>query len=175
MKFMTNLIKKFSNVRAGKFLNFGAGPGGASYLFWAQNFDVINIEPSGVKTVINDRWLTLNDKSQFKGSVDLLLSSHSLEHVNDLETTIDWIFNSLRNEGIIFIEVPNSMLPENGGMGDKIIVPHTYYFTKDFFKSLPFTILHLQTYRELGDGFHQEVSDDSGEVIRFLGQKRECP
>lgn len=165
------LLQTFSNAESGTFLNFGAGPGGASYLFWANNFQVTNIEPGGIKTSIDSRWRTLDDKENFTDSVDLLLSSHSLEHVNDLEATIKWMFDSLKVNGVIFIEVPNSVLIENGGMGQKLIVPHTYYFTKKFFTTLPFDVLHLETYRELGNGFHEEVLDDSGEVIRFIGKK----
>ena len=60
-------------------------------------------------------------------------------------------------------------------MGGKFFFLIHILFYKDFFKLLPFPILHLQTYRELSDGFHQETSDDSGEVIRFLGQKERMP
>ena len=85
------------------------------------------------------------------------------------------MYDSLADDGVIFIEVPNSRLPENGGNNGRIVVPHTYYFTMGFFETLPFEVMHLETYKELGNGFHGIAEDDCGEVIRFIGRKTKCP
>jgi SAM-dependent methyltransferase len=169
-----NLINEHVSIKDVSMLNFGAGPGGISYLFWAAGSEVVNIEPSGIKSPVRKRWQTFTNKEGFSGTVDILASSHSLEHVTDLEATMQWMYDSLAEDGLIFIEVPNSVLPENGGMNGSIIVPHTYYFTLGFFTNLPFEIIHLETYKELGDGFHIKAKDEGGEVIRFLGRKGKC-
>lgn len=169
-----NLINSYTDLAEGAMLNFGAGPGGVSYLFWAGGIDIVNIEPSGIESPIQERWHTLSSKESFSGTVDVLVSSHSLEHVTDLDATIEWMLDSLADDGLIFIEVPNSGIPENGGINGCIIVPHTYYFTLGFFETLPFELMHLETYKELGNGFHQIAKDGSGEVIRFVGRKNKC-
>ena len=170
-----NLIRDYAGFTGERMLNFGAGPGGVSYLFWAAGGNIVNIEPSGIESPIKERWRTLKGKENFSGIVDVLASSHSLEHVIDLDKTIKWMYDSLADDGVIFIEVPNSRLPENGGNNGRIVVPHTYYFTMGFFETLPFEVMHLETYKELGNGFHGIAEDDRGEVIRFIGRKTKCP
>lgn len=143
-----------------KAVNFGSGHGGISLLLMAAGLDVVNVdmfdsETPGCKHV--------NHLSDVQGPVDLIYASHSLEHVTDVKQTLDSFETLLQPGGYLFIEVPNSSHPLQSTVVEnlsvpKIMVPHTFYFSECFFKTINFEIVRL------------EVIDT---VIRFLGNKKE--
>ena len=152
-----------------KCLNFGAGHGGISHLLYLDGHEVINVEPSGISVDYDDpRWRTVTDISEVNEKVDLVYGSHSLEHVRDIDAFERIIWNMVKDGGYVFWEVPNGEFPRNGGSNGKIFPPHTYYFTVDYFRGLPYQLL-------LDDTYNSRVFPGpvvkGGEVIRFLGQK----
>lgn len=156
-----------------RFLNFGAGHGGVSWLMHAAGHDVVNVEPSGIDAELADRWSTVRDLREAEGPFDLVYGSHSLEHVQDLDEFMGLVRASTRPGGHIFFEVPNCRQtachsPRNGGQDGVIRVPHTYYFSRDYFAGLPFRRIHNATYLE--SGFPRTRCEaDEGSVIVFLG------
>lgn len=153
-------------------VNFGSGHGGASFLFHAQGFRVINVDPYPGDVKFFDYCSSLTDIYE---QVEVFYASHSLEHVVDIKSTISNIKRLLKPGGLLFIEVPNanfeaySTRSQGNNRVPTLQVPHTHYFTRQFFENLPFDILSLDSYLYQGNPWGQRVQEDNGEVLRYIG------
>jgi len=168
MDYLSLFFSKKKNI-----LNFGAGGGGISHLFWLNNHNIINIEPSDPPKCYKERWNTYKSFDCIESnSIDFLYGSHSLEHVGNLEEFEKNIYRVMSKDSYIFLEVPNGNNPRNGAALNKIHVPHTYYFRKEYFSKFFKEIL-------INDEFNQShefgIFDDwrdfkvqNGVVIRCL-------
>lgn len=154
-----------------KILNFGAGHGGISHLFWKENFWVANVEPSNMNINYEERWEQFSDIEQIglDKKFDLIYGCHSLEHVNNLEDFYLKLEKLLKPKGYIFWEVPNGNNPKNGGCNGMIYAPHTYYFTKDYFREIDnFEVI----FNKLFDNDQKEIEDElNADSIIYLGRK----
>lgn len=156
-----------------RFLNFGAGHGGLSYLARMRGFHVTNVDPY-IST--ESMFTAVTDLSQIKDQVDFIYASHSLEHVTDVISTMQEFDRLLNDGGYIFVEVPNpnypaySLLGSDGVRSPSVQIPHTQYLSKNFFIKSGFDVVSLGTFRYEGDRFGSPSSSDDGEVIRFLGR-----
>lgn len=161
----------FSNNKV--FLNMGAGHGGMSYLCWLSGMKVINIEPGGLPNHFTERWFiysSLEDVDTKK--IDLVYGSHSLEHVHDISYYKEHIKRVLKKNGKVFMEVPNAKNPTNGAQLNRVDVPHTYYFEKEFFINW----FHNTTFCDAYDDNYKYLNldadsnkNDYGKVVRVLG------
>lgn len=157
-------------------LNFGAGHGGISHLLHMIGADVTNVEPGGLRSALDgDRWKTVDTIDQAAGPFDLVYGSHSLEHVQDVDSFMGKLRARLAPRALVFFEVPNCRQsncadPMNGGQTGKIVPPHTYYFTLDFFRGLAFKPIILSTYGhgEFPDSRYIAAANEDGPVIRYL-------
>lgn len=172
------LLSEMPGLRRGglRCLNFGAGHGGISYLFHALGHEVVNVEPSGLPINFDQRWTTISTLEALQGEFDLIYGSHSLEHVADLDAAMYKFARHLKWDGYVFFEVPNCRQTNcrnfmNGGKDGNLIVPHTYYFTTDYFRSLKSAPIINATYDQRGFPKNIDRVDD-GEVIRYLGKGR---
>lgn len=160
-----------------KVLNFGSGHGGISHLFHASGSSIYNIEPNGGSTYYEQRWKNFDNLDEVNEIFDIVYASHSLEHVSDINEVMIKLSSLMSNETYIFVEVPNCQSHKNrskylnGGSDGKIVIPHTYYFTTDFFKSFKSQNIICATFD--AKTFHQ-YEDDSGNVIRYLGKGKPC-
>jgi hypothetical protein len=151
-------------------VNFGCGPGGGiSHLFFANGKTVINIEPGLFKNFYSEKqfmhYVNLWDIPK-NLKVDLLYGSHSLEHVQNVSKIEKFIRNQLNSGRYVFWGVPNGLHANSGPLQNKIVPPHTYYFTRKYFDSLGLKSILNATFSG-----EKLVSGDSGNVIRFLGVK----
>lgn len=156
-----------------RILNFGAGHGGISFLFTAMGCEVVNVEPSDMDLEMG--WVHVRELTSVEGEFDLIYGSHSLEHVPDVRNFISRINAMLRPNGMVFFEVPNCHQSNREGYPNgKIAPPHTYYFTRDYFRKLDFeTLLNKTFYQGVGrGGADVSSSEDDGGVIRYIGRKR---
>lgn len=157
------------------FVNFGAGNGGVSNLLWLNGIDVLNVEPSTIPKFYNERWKTVKEISEVQdNSVDILYGSHSLEHVQDIDTFKTHVSRILKADGFVFWEVPNANDPKNGAQNNHVDIPHTYYFQKKFFNNWFSKLLLCDAY-EQSQKFDiiqdwQKYKNEKGSVIRALGQ-----
>ena len=143
------------------FVNFGSGHGGVSFLFYYNGHNVINIDPD--KNVFNsidldkNRWIKLSSINDLNSQIDFFYSSHSLEHVADIDDFLAILNKQLtkKKSTYLFFEVPDGDHEFNGGKSGKIMTPHTYYFTTKFFEKL--SIENCYTQKEY-------------RVIRYLGR-----
>lgn len=143
-----------------KAVNFGSGHGGISLLLMAAGFEVTNVDMFDSET---PGCRHVNQLNAIRGPVDFIYASHSLEHVTDVNETLDSFETLLRPGGHLFIEVPNSSHPLQSTVVENLLVPnlmvpHTFYFSEDFFKTINFETVRLK------------VVDT---VIQFLGTKIE--
>lgn len=169
---LKNYVPRFFNDKT--LLNFGSGHGGLSHLAWNNGLNVINVDPSPLPDYYNKRWTTYSSINEVPdNSIDILYGSHSLEHVQDLSKFLAEAKRVLKVENLVFFEVPNANCESNGAMRGKIDIPHTYYFTTQFFENC-FDFIHLN---EVFDKkYHLTQLEDwesainpQGSVIRFLG------
>lgn len=147
-QFINEFIDYPDDKKDKSLLNFGAGEGGISYLFSLNGWRVVNVEPS---EMLEFEWEKINKIEETNEEFDLIISSHSLEHVNNLDSYVKLFIERIKEGGLMFIEVPNC--EEN----NEIVTPHTYYFTEHFFRNyFPLKMLDIKK------------PDD---VIRYIGQK----
>jgi hypothetical protein len=159
-------------------LNFGAGHGGISHLLHTMGAEVWNAEQGGLRNALTgERWTTVDTIDQAEGKFDLVYGSHSLEHVQDIDTFLGALDSKLAPGGLIFFEVPNCRRSNcavniNGGDNNKTLPPHTYYFTLDFFRGLPYQPLLLATFNhgEYEDSRYVIQPQEDGQVIRYMAQ-----
>lgn len=172
-----NVLGKFNEKI--NFVNFGAGHGGISYLMTTLSNVIINIEPSelnsyGHKNFINFKNIDnfIDNKENYK-KIDVLYSSHALEHLSDPITFFEKISKILIDNGLVFIEVPNCRKAQidkdytEGGCDGKIWGSHLLYFTKDFFKKLDSEIFFVKE-EEQGQRYIEVDSEDKADCIRAI-------
>ena len=157
------------------FLNFGAGHGGISNLFWMKGMDIVNVEPSSLPNFYNERWETVEDIYHVpSNSVDLIYGSHSLEHVQDIGKFKAEVARILRTGGFVFWEVPNAEYPNNGAQKRQVDIPHTYYFETKFFENWFSKFLicsgYKQCYKSNVIQDWRTYKDSKGRIIIALGQ-----
>ncbi len=147
-------------------LNFGAGHGGISFLFHSAGHKVINFEPSGMPSYNLENFIQKNRLIDINSKVNLIYSSHSLEHVLDIKKTLKEFQRLSDKNTIFFFEVPNG----NNKNIQKVVVPHTYIFMKQFFYNF-FEICDFCAIYT-GDHVHHysECSDEDGYWLRFIGK-----
>ena len=174
-KLLITAVPDFFKVKR-KIMNYGAGRGGISYLLSAAGHEVINIEPSSHNQAPDFGIQTFSSLEEYAGrDIDLVYGSHSLEHVHDVHFVLGAINARLKPESLSFWEVPNALGPGNGPIESEIFIPHTYYFTRNFF-DVSYQVVHFN----LVGTDKKNITPDSplevqfeesvnGDVIRFLG------
>ena len=115
-------------------LDFGAGLCGAPAVFKQQGFcdDITILDPSSQAKEIADMLgvAQISTVEEMGGrKFDLLYSSHSLEHVQDLRETLDRFSAVVKEGGHILIEVPN--IANRTVMEMSHHAPHTYNFSEE--------------------------------------------
>lgn len=172
-KLILGLEPDFFKVKR-KIMNYGAGPGGVSFLFSAAGHDVINIEPSATMRVSEFGIKTYASLEEYsEQDIDLVYGSHSLEHVSDVHAVLQSINKRLKDDAFSFWEVPNALGIGNGPMESKIFIPHTYYFTKSFFEkcyqNICLNIVGTDKRSDRSNVVFEESAE--GDVIRFFGSR----
>src|SRR5665647_1839613 len=131
------LVKKY--VKSGKILDIGCGTGEFLQYCKSKGFEVKGVEPNekagdfaklenGIP-VSND----LSDLAMDKDSYGCITMWHVLEHIHDLNETLDLVKGLLEPKGIFIVAVPNSNswdAQEYGKFWAAYDVPrHLYHFT----------------------------------------------
>lgn len=122
-----NIIKNIYTDDIIDILDFGSGPGYFLYLINAQNKFAIEPDKFCKKYLDYIGAIQTNLNELPFAKFDIIYSSHSLEHIfiNDLTTTT--FFNLLKDNGILFFEVPcGNILRYNIHVRHD---PHTIFFT----------------------------------------------
>ena len=116
-------------------LEIGAGQGQASYWFEQKGHKIISIEPDKKNVELINKKLRrgkciVSDAENFciNKKFDVIWVSHVLEHMINPHNFLKKIINCLKNNGVLFIEVPNC---GNESVLNTSIkkVPHTFHFS----------------------------------------------
>ena len=131
------LKEYFNGTNINEVLDIGSGPG-YNLKFFNNKFKHANfhaIEPSkacqeiieknGFKILSNDFEKKWNSKQKF----DLVISRHSFEHSLDPNSVLINIYDSLKEDGLLYIAVPNMCAPRLPLKNYWFRIVHTYYFS----------------------------------------------
>lgn len=169
-KINTEIIKKNCSM-----LNFGSGNSGTSILFDINGYQVTNVDlfkpdylPKNIKHIDSIFSEELKEES-----FDFIISSHSLEHVTDVKSIMSRLKFLLKKNGYIFIEVPNAKNKYEMINKGVIGAPHCYYFEKEYFTTLGYKIVMLNSYFSKQSYYSNlKIGEEhEGDVLRFIGQK----
>jgi len=154
------IIKRIDNYKlmphkVKNVLDIGSGAG-ENLLSFGQKFpksELYAIEPSkigqsllnkkGVKVIsesINTEW-----EKEYQGFFDVVLLRHVLEHFLNPIEMLKKIRGVLKEDGILYVAVPNNLKPSGRLEGFWFRVVHTYYFTIFSLKN----VFHLSNLKEL--------------------------
>jgi SAM-dependent methyltransferase len=183
--FVNVILKSYwkGDIRSSEFLNYGGAFGGICFLTAAKGIRTTNVDftNSHMKNPIFStiRPSDFASDSRFDNSIDFFYASHSIEHVRDLEKFMSDLHRVLKTGGMFFGEVPNAgtdtteFVNLTGGGNGEIVVPHTYYFTRDFFNDNPFfEVLNLIEYPSVKNEI-SELREDmlEGDSLFFVLRK----
>jgi len=134
-----SLISGYTKLNKGRILDYGCGTGSFLYQMKKNGWKVTGIEPDDIA---QKKAASLIDESVFspdhlhalkEASFDAITLWHVLEHVHDLDLTLDAIKRILKTNGILVIAVPNNesfdarYYKENWAAYD--VPRHLYHFT----------------------------------------------
>lgn len=174
-----NLIEKFLDLRKVEDY-YEIGPGeGAALVTLKKLYPAIKLfisEPQTFKKTlfkemeINfvDNVLTGNQRNKY----DLVFMSHSLEHFNgqDIPAVLTKIFNSLRDGGAFFCEIPNADLLKYPLAGETV-VPHLSFFSREsiqkFFEDVGFTVMFNSCAGD--DQRSKKIDDETRKHLESIG------
>ena len=164
-KLILDLYQDF-NYNNKRILNFGSGHGGISILLHFKNHIIENFDYYKQKKIFDNKWKNLNDINEINGKYDLIYSSHSLEHVQDIKLMLNKFKDISSKDTIFFFEVPNC--------GEekyiKISPPHTYYFTIDFFKLFFSQIDFAKSYNVGPNNLNELENIYQGNILRVAAK-----
>lgn len=133
-----NLI--LQNKSKGNALDIGSSTGTFLSILQDKGWDVLGIEPSRKSAdIANKKGINTLNKSfenvkLIKGSYDVVILNHILEHVDNPQKFIEKARELLKKDGIILIDVPNfgSLSSQIYGLDWKYLLPteHKWHFTK---------------------------------------------
>jgi 2-polyprenyl-3-methyl-5-hydroxy-6-metoxy-1,4-benzoquinol methylase len=165
----------FNNEKK-KILNFGAGHGGISIIFNLLGHEVVNIEPSNLLELFKKNWISFKNLNDIKeDKFDLVYGSHSLEHVQDIKKFNKKIDLITKDETLYLWEVPNADHPHCGPHENRVDIPHTYYFKKEYFQNFYKNIIFLEVYnsskaKKIPPFEHERIIDKDGDSILVLAK-----
>ena len=102
-----SVIKKIFNKKETSILDYGAGKGDFAYYLNKKKYKIDIYEPILNNRDFNDSIKIYSNNKDIKASYDLITFWHSLEHIHDIDDLFDIIQNILKNDGFLFIAVPN--------------------------------------------------------------------
>ncbi|MEA5405850.1 class I SAM-dependent methyltransferase [Arcicella sp. DC2W] len=129
----------------GKLLDVGCGTGMFLNVCKEDGWKVFGIEPDddarAIAEQINQSTIKNDVISSFQNEqFDIISLWHVLEHVHQLNETIDWLYERLSNDGSLIIAVPNHESEDAAIYGNKWAaydVPrHLYHFSQKTIKQL---------------------------------------
>lgn len=115
-----NILKRFVK-KGGKVLDIGCSNGVFLDLFKENGFETWGVEPSKNGLIAKEKGHNIIasyfDKAKLsKNYFDVVVANHTLEHVDNPNLFLRKVNQILKNDGIVFIDVPNA-----GGIGSKLL------------------------------------------------------
>lgn len=117
-----------------KLIDIGAGGGEFVYLAKKNGFDAIGIEPNQLYSDFARReydvdiiTCMLDDLSD--SSADIITIFHVFEHMAKPMEVMKKLYNTIKENGLLFIEVPN-ILQNDASPNNKFFKAHLYYYSE---------------------------------------------
>lgn len=145
-------------------VDVGAGGGEFVYLAKRAGFDAHGLEPNvGYSQFAREAYdveVTTADISRLPESgTDLVTLFHVLEHLPNPRESIKQIFNALKPNGLLLIEVPN-ILQKDASPSNIFFKAHIFYFS-------------IGTLQKLTEPYFELVASDDSGNLRALFKRRE--
>ncbi|PPD31369.1 MAG: hypothetical protein CTY19_14400 [Methylomonas sp.] len=117
-----------------KLIDIGAGGGEFVYLARKNGFDASGIEPNNgysafAKQEYNVDIMTSMLDDLTESSADIVTMFHVFEHMANPLTVMKNIWDVLKDDGLLFIEVPN-ILQDDASPHNRFFKAHLYYYSK---------------------------------------------
>ena len=138
------LVKKYN--AEGSILDIGCGTGELLNYFNSKSWNTLGIEPNkSARNFAKEKYnLEVNTEEELSTlkpkSFEVISMWHVLEHVQNLHERIKLVIDLLKDDGTIFIALPNLNSPDSNKYGkywSALDVPrHLYHFTKNSFTEL---------------------------------------
>lgn len=164
--YLTSLVdlKKIKNL-----YDFGSGDGDLGYAL-KKKFPQLNLfcteGDNECERILKDRGFTnLKNFSKIEKKFDLIITTHSLEHLTNINDTFNKFSEMLNPNGFIFFEVPNCT--EEYWRGRPYDGPHLLFYTKKSFEVLAqkndfeFVNFSYSAYPFSEDHKNQKMSQDT--------------
>jgi 2-polyprenyl-3-methyl-5-hydroxy-6-metoxy-1,4-benzoquinol methylase len=137
----------FKNINKNRFFIFevGCGAGGVLKVFKDEHFKVSGCDLNKEYLEYGNKYYDLNliqgtlDEIKFDEKPDLIIYSHVLEHILYPYRELKNIFNKLKNNSFLYIEVPGVKTIDlfyQYNFLEFLHLHHVYYFTKSSLKNL---------------------------------------
>jgi len=152
-----SIIKRFSKSR-GKVLDIGASTGVMLDIFKSEGWKTWGVEPSKSASAVKDKGHKLIkdifERAKLpKNYFDVVVLNHTLEHMDDPLFVLKKVYELLKKEGIVFIDVPNfgSLASRILGKRWPYLLPeeHKHQFTQrdlqDILQKSGYKILHFES------------------------------
>ena len=110
LKWKYNLLQKYSQRKPQSILDYGCGTGTFLSECHQRGMEIAGVEPSDTaRTRANEinQGKIVSDLQAIKTSFDIITLWHVLEHVSDLHDTLEKLKAHLKDNGTMFIAVPN--------------------------------------------------------------------
>lgn len=140
------LLESHTKERTPSLLDIGCGAGFFLQQCVQKRWNVSGTEPDpdaravASKRVGEELYASIEHPSLQNKQFDLITMWHVLEHVHDLNGTIEWLMKHLQDNGTLFIAVPNNasydaqVFKANWAAYD--VPRHLYHFTKETMSAL---------------------------------------
>ncbi|MBD1933045.1 MULTISPECIES: class I SAM-dependent methyltransferase [Cyanophyceae] len=178
-KYFGDRIKAIKYLKpGGKLLEIGSSWGYFSYQATQQDFEVTGVEISEPRRQFGAEYLGINivkNIRELNGEVfDIVYTSHVLEHFTNLSTIFKDLYQVLKKDGIIIIEVPNFDYAQFGEQVLSLIgAIHPLGFSSKFFKkNLPKYGFQITGFYDSWDLFPEHKVEQSSQNVIILTAKK---
>jgi len=154
-------------------IDFGAGDCAASYVFFYDHGikSVQAIDPSMQASSLSSQYGLQHAASIDRASVvDLIFSSHSIEHVHDFVDVMEVLIGKTRPGGHLFFETPNIGNLEI--FRNLVHTPHTFMLSEGSFRAIesrfPVRLIAIESYGPKWQSGRPEIQCDLRADLRVL-------
>ena len=136
-KMIFNYIKKYTLLKTGLIFDFGTGTGGILKSFKDAGFEIYGVDINedflnyGVKKGLNLKKGSIDELKNYPKKANLIIASHILEHLHDLENYLKELRECLEEDGYLIVLLPGLMNIQyhEENLLSLFVIEHLYYFT----------------------------------------------
>lgn len=138
-KRIVQFIGRHTKLKPCKVLDVGCSSGGMLQTFKQVGYDVTGVDYDKNRVAYGtNRGLNLfeGDVFDIESKFDLIIYSHTMEHILDLKGELNRVAQLLNSGGYLFVDLPNMDYWLSHDVTKCLQNAHTYYFTPDTLRKL---------------------------------------